>query len=154
MINNEEKEIKIDKSRNIYFDNNIICIEIKPNKDKIYNYLELDENYIYKDEVNLNYNNKLIYIINYQNEEINVLYGIINDIKDNKKIKNCSIILSLETFQIIGIYVDNLEIYKINYCILIKYLINEFNGYKNEINIIIKIYLDINLLKIIRIILS
>ena len=38
MINNEEKVIKIDKSRKIYFDNNIIFIEIKPNKDKIYNY--------------------------------------------------------------------------------------------------------------------
>jgi len=37
-LNNEEKEIKIDKSRKIYKDNNIIIIEIKPNKDKIYDY--------------------------------------------------------------------------------------------------------------------
>ena len=35
IINNEKKEIKIDKSRKIYKDNNIIIIEIKPNKDKI-----------------------------------------------------------------------------------------------------------------------
>ena len=54
----EEKEIKMDKSRKIYFNSNIIIIEIKPNKDKIYNYLELDENEIYK-ENNKEY--KLIY---------------------------------------------------------------------------------------------
>ena len=48
IINNEEKEIKIDKSRKLYKDNNIIMIEIKPNKDKIYDYLEFDENEIYK----------------------------------------------------------------------------------------------------------
>ena len=34
IINNEEKEIKIDKSRKIYRDDNIIIIEIKPNKTK------------------------------------------------------------------------------------------------------------------------
>ena len=31
IINNEERDIKIDKSRKIYKDNNIIIIEIKPN---------------------------------------------------------------------------------------------------------------------------
>ena len=51
IINNEEKEIKIDKSREIYIDNNIIIIEIKPNKDKIYYYLELDEDEIYKKKI-------------------------------------------------------------------------------------------------------
>ena len=61
-INNEVKEIKINKSRkkNIDIENNIIIIEIKPNKDKIYNYLELDENYIYKNKVKLENKNKLI----------------------------------------------------------------------------------------------
>ena len=127
-INNEVKEIKINKSRkkNIDIENNIIIIEIKPNKDKIYNYLELDENYIYKNKVKIRYNYKLIYIINYHNQEINVLYGIIDDIIDNKKIKNVSIILSLETFKIIGIYFDNLKNYNFNYSINI-YLMNLMN---------------------------
>ena len=51
-INNEVKEIKIDKSRKKYIniDYNIIIIEIKPNKDKIYNYLEFDEIYMYKNK--------------------------------------------------------------------------------------------------------
>ena len=59
IINNEEKEIKIDKSRKIYRDNNIIIIEIKPNKDKIYNYIGLNENEINKE----NKEYKSIYIM-------------------------------------------------------------------------------------------
>jgi len=141
-INNELKKIVIDKSRKKYIniDKNIIIIEIKPNKDKIYNYLEFDEIYIYKNKEKFEYNNKLIYIINYQNEELNVLYGLINDIIDNQEIEYGSIILSLETFKIIGIYVENLNNYNINYCIFIKNLIDEFNKYKKEINIIYKTY--------------
>jgi len=87
--NNKIKEIKIDNSRKKYInpDNNIAIIEIKPNKDKIYNYLELDENYIYKSRENIEkeYKNKSIYIIHYQKEKINVSYSLINDILDSKK---------------------------------------------------------------------
>ena len=125
IINNEEKEIKIDKSRKIYKDNNIIIIEIKPNKDKIYNYLELDENEIYKE----NKEYKSIYIIHLYNEEISVSYDIMNELIDNKKI--CPI-LSLKTFKIIGI--NNYKNINNN----IKYLIDKFNNYKDEINIIYK----------------
>jgi len=120
-INNEEKEIKIDKSRKIYKDNNIIIIEIKPNKDKIYDYLEFDENEIYKE--NIEY--KSIYIIHLYNEEISISHDIMNELIDNKEISIP--ILSLKTFKIIGIS---------NYSI--KYLIDKFNNYKNEINIIYK----------------
>jgi len=64
-INNFVKEIKIDKSRKKYINpqNNMLIIEIKPNKDKIFNYLELDENDIYKNKENLEleYKNKAIY---------------------------------------------------------------------------------------------
>ena len=90
----EEKEIKMDKSRKIYIDNNIIIIEIKPNKDKIYNYLELDENEIYKE----NKEYKSIYIIHLYNKEISVSYDIMNSLIDNKEI--CNLILSLKTFKI------------------------------------------------------
>ena len=78
ILNNEEKEIKIDKSRKIYFDNNIIIIEIKPYKDKIYNYLELDENEIYK-KIN-EYKSMYIYIIHLYNEQISVSYNIMNEL--------------------------------------------------------------------------
>jgi len=125
IINNEEKEIKIDKSRKIYKDNNIIIIEIRPNKDKIYDYLELDEYEIYSE--NIEY--KSIYIIYLYHEEISVSYDIRNEIIDNKEI--CPI-LSLKEFKIIGIYN-----YK-NINNSIKYIIDKFNNYKDEINIIYK----------------
>ena len=138
-INNELKKIKIDKSRKkyIYPNNNILFLEIKQNKDKIYNYLELDVNFIYKNEKNIDYKNKSIYILSYQ-EEVNVSYGLINDILDNKKIKYGSPILSLEAFKVIGIYFDNSKNNNINFSIFIKNLIDDFNKYKNEFNIIYK----------------
>ena len=51
-IKNKFKEISIDKSRKKYINpnNNISIIEIKSNKDKIYDYLELDEDDIYKNK--------------------------------------------------------------------------------------------------------
>ena len=150
-FNNEVKEIKIDNSRKIYnrYDKNIdiAIIEIKPNKDKIYNYFDLDENDIFKNERNLEleYKKRAIYIISYQNEEVSVSYGLINEIKNNNninyycKLKEDSFgspILSLKTFKIIGIHYGNSQNIKLNYGILIKYVIDEFN--KNKINIIYK----------------
>ena len=53
MINNKVKKIEMDNWRKKYTnpDKNIdiTIIEINPNKDKIHNYLELDENDIYKE---------------------------------------------------------------------------------------------------------
>ena len=87
IINKVEKEIKIDNSRQKYFnlEKSLTIIEIKPNKDKIYNYLDLDENEIYKENIELEYNKKPIYMIQKSNEEVSVSYGIMNDIKNNKK---------------------------------------------------------------------
>ena len=70
-FNDEAKEIKMDNSRKKYirYDKNIdiAIIEIKPNRDKIYNYLELDENAIYQNEKNIELENKkeqyILYII-------------------------------------------------------------------------------------------
>ena len=126
IINNEEKEIKVDKSRKIFIDNNLIFIEIKQNKDKIYNYLVLDENEIYKEKKQY----ESIYIIHLYNEEISVSYDIMNESIDNEEI--CSPILSLKTFKLIGIYNYKNKDYNI------KYLIDKYNEYKDEINIIYK----------------
>ena len=130
---------------------NIAIIEIKPNKDKIYNYLEIDENEISKNEKNLEieHKNKLIYIIYYQNEEVSVSYDLIDEIKDNNKINyyyrieeglSSNPILSLKTFKVIGIHYNISHNIKLNYGIFIKYLIDKINNnkYKNEINIIYK----------------
>ena len=117
-INKKEKEIIIDKSRKKYilYDNNIIIIEIKPNKDKIYNYLELDEIDIYKNKENLELINKnrFIYILHYYNEEVSVSYSILNDLIGNKEIKSVIPILSLKTFKVIGIYFNNSKNYNLN----------------------------------------
>ena len=153
IINNEVKEIKLDKSRKKYISHDknidISILEIKPNKDKIYNYLEFDENDIFKKEGNfeLEYKRELIYIIHYPNEKLSVSYGSINEIIDNKRFihyfrieegSSCSPILSLKTFKVIGIHSNYSKNVKLNYGIIIKYVINDFNEYKNEINIIYK----------------
>ena len=68
MINNEVKEIKIDNKRKKYANSDInidiTIIEIIPNKDGIYDYLEIDEKYLNKKKKNieLEYGNKSIYI--------------------------------------------------------------------------------------------
>jgi len=155
-INNEVKEIEIDDSRKKYTNSDknidITIIEIKPNKDGICNYLELDENDIYKNKKNieLEYKKKSIYILHYPKGKLNVSYGLIKDIKDNKKINHyCnteegssgSPILSLETFKVIGIHYGSAKKNKYNYGTFIKYVIYLFNNKyrnKNEINIIYK----------------
>ena len=158
MINNEVKKIEIDNMRKRYTNSDknidITIIEIKPNKDGINNYLEIDVNDINKNKENieLEYKKKSIYILHYPNEELSVSYGIIKDIIDNKTINHyCnteegssgSPILSLKTLKVIGIHYGSSKKFEFNYGTFIKYGIDEFNKYndikyKNEINIIYK----------------
>ena len=137
-INNKEKKIKLDNSRIKYinYDLDISIIEIKPNKDKIYNYLEIDENLI-----NDAYKHKPIYMIHYPNKTVVVSFGIIHNVIDNKIINHyCQVeegstgspILSLQTFKVIGIHYSQKN--KINIGKLIKNMIDEFNRNKNKIN--------------------
>ena len=160
MINNDVvKKIKIDNLRKKYTDKNIdvTIIEIKPNKDGIDNYLEIDD--IIKKEkefIEQNFKKKSIYIMQYPNEKLCVSYGLINDIMDNIKINHlCSTeegssgspILSLNTLKVIGIHYgssSNKNKY-LNFGTFIKYAIDEFDKYnknenknENEINIIYK----------------
>jgi len=91
IINNGVKKIKIDNSRKKFTnpDKNIdiTIIEIKPEKDEINDYLEIDENDIYqnKENIDLEYINKSIYLLHYPKGKLNVSFGIINNIIDNKK---------------------------------------------------------------------
>ena len=140
MINNKMKKIKIDNSRKKYTNSDknidITIIEIKPRTDGINNYLEIDENDINKDKENkeLEYQKKSIYIMHYPNEELSASYGLINDIIDNKTIEyycnteegsSGSPILSLKAFKVIGLHYGSSNKNKINYGILIKYAIDE-----------------------------
>ena len=157
-INKDVKEIKIDNSRKKYTNSDInidiTILEINPNKDRIYKYLDLDKNIKNKENIELEYKNKSIYVLHYPGGKLKVSYGILNDILDNKKINHyCnteegssgSPILSLETFKVIGIhwgcFHNSSQKNKLNYGTFIKYAIDLFNDkykYKNEINLIYK----------------
>ena len=135
-INEKMKIIKKDNTRKKILIKDITFIEIKPNKDHIEekNYMELDEEYL-KKEKELEYDKKSIYILHYRREELNVSYGLIKEIKDEKIKYYCNIeegsyccpILSLKNNKIIGIYYrysSNSNI-NINYGILINKICNK-----------------------------
>ena len=152
ILNNKEqkiiKEIKLDKSRRRYTNINdeegidITIIEIKPNIDNIYNFLEIDD-----ETLDLECKRKSVYILHYPKEKKLVSYGLINDIIADKKINHyCnteegssgSPILSLNNYKVLGVHYGGLykPNIKINNGTSIKYAVNEFNNkYKNEINL-------------------
>ena len=165
-INDRPKIIKIDKTRKKYTDEtlDITFIEIKPNEDDIHNYLEIDEEDINekKNNIELEYKNKSIYILHYPKGELSISCGVIKEIKNRKIIEHlCSTeegssgspLLSLKTYKVIGIHFGGDLNEKINYGIFIKYAIDIFinninknnnnninnnknnNIYRNEINI-------------------
>ena len=86
-IDDEPKSIELGDIRYVNKNYNKAVIEIK-DKSIIKYYFEIDEN-VYKSELEIDtyYHNESIYIIQYDNENnISLLYGIINDIY--KKWKN------------------------------------------------------------------
>jgi len=116
--------------------------------------LELDEN-IYEKEIENYYNNEMIYIINYNKNNISVIYSKINKINnyelfyskyfDNNY--NMLPIFNLSNNKIIGIHIKNSKYYYKG--LLFNFIINEFiEEYKidkinkylwNEIDILMKI---------------
>ena len=153
-INDKPKKIKIDKTRKKYTNEelDITFIEIKPDKDDINIFMELD-NDINKNNttLELEYMKKSIYIIQYLKGELNVSYGLIDNLIEGKKINHCcnteegssgSPILSLKTYKIIGIHYGGNN--NKNFGTFIKYAIEQFEKekqikYKNEINLKYKI---------------
>ena len=95
---NIEKEILIDESRKryTYIDDkegiDVTILEIKPNKDNIYDYLEIDDKIL-----ELACERKSIYILHYPKEKKLVSYGLIKDIMDGKKINHfCNINIKMK----------------------------------------------------------
>ena len=153
--NKEKKRINIEK-RNIYtsvkYDTTII--PINSNEDKIYNYLDIDEEIF---DENINIFNKSIYILQYPKNKINdeqkaaVSYGILKNIQDEYNIvhfcctdngSSGSPILLLSNKKIIGIHKESVNKYNYNRGTYLKYPINEYlNNFNknNEINMKIKI---------------
>ena len=148
----EKKDIEIDESRKTFTKLNddegidITIIEIKQQKDEINNFLGYDNDEI----LGIEYKRKSIYILHYPNDKKLVSYGLIQDIRDGKKIchycnteegSSGSPILSLNNFKVIGVHyggVNDKNIMtkiKLNYGTFIKHAITLFNEeYKNEIN--------------------
>ena len=153
-FNNENeliyKDIKINQERLIYtskkYDTTII--EIKKEKDEIFNYLELDKN-IFQDNSNLLYYNDTIYILHYPGNKIaSVSYGLLNKKEEinfemlhycsTEKGSSGSPILSLNDMKVIGIH-KSAGNFNFNKGSFLKYPIEEFisqikdNKLKNEI---------------------
>ena len=148
IINNKALKITLDKRRLKYTNKElgVTFIEIKIKKDEIYenNFMEIEENDLDK-EKNMEYKRKSIYILHYPKGKLNVSYGIINDLLNEKTINHyCKIeegsssspILSIETFKIIGMHNFSSNKYtKLNFGTFIKCIINDFinNVNKHEI---------------------
>jgi hypothetical protein len=148
-LNNDEKiiTIKLNEDRRILcnkeYDTSII--EIKPEKDKIKDFMELDEN-IFKEDSNILYNRKSIYIIHYPNsEEVKVSYAIINNVEEYNISHYCCVeagssgspIINLLNNKIIGIHKNGNSRFKVNYGTYLKYPINDFINQFIKNNIII-----------------
>ena len=142
----EKKNIDINVNRKIYtnvkYDTTII--EIKPEKDRIYNFLELDTYILFNDDITLF--NESIYTLQYhkigKEQKSSVSYGIIKQIEEYYNINYyCytgpgsagSPILNLVNNRLVGIHRGNNNLY--NKGTLLKYPINE---YINNFNLIDK----------------
>ena len=121
---NIEKEIRIDNTRkkmtiiNEEDGIDITIIEIRPNQDKINNFLEIDDKIL-----ELECKRKSVYILHYPKDKQLVSYGLINDILDGKKIyhycntedgSSGSPILSLNNFKVIGVHYGGSKIKYLN----------------------------------------
>jgi len=150
-INNEIFRIEFGKGKyfNKYY--SLAIIEIKEN-DKINN-LELDDN-LYINEYQNYYYKESIYILNYNKNDIEVIYSIINNINNseiiyrgyfNKKNNHILPIFNLTNNKLIGLSINNYKYYNKGTLFrkVIKEFINEFkhidNNKWNEINILINI---------------
>ena len=141
----EKKNIDISEKRKIYTNikYDITIIEIKPEKDKIYNFLEIDK-FIFNE--NINFFNESIYILHYQKygkeQKSSVSYGIIKLLEDDYHLKyycyadsgsSGGPIMNLLNNKIIGIHKES-SIYNFNKGTLLKYPIHEYINNFNLIN--------------------
>ena len=138
LLNDEKDVLKIDLTikREKYFNKeyDITLIELKE-KDKINDFLELDDN-ILNDNEEMYYEKKSIYILHYLlGNDICVSYGILNRINEYDIIHICSTdngssgspILNLENNKVIGIHKEestNSNYYNYNRGALLKYPLN------------------------------
>ena len=140
IIFNENKEVRriiINKNRKVFTNKelDVSFIEIKPN-DNIKYYLEIDEEIVNAEKSlqQAKYKKHSIYLMHYPDEEVEVSYGLIQNISENNINHLCRTengssgapILSLKSFKVIGIHYGGIN-NKYNIGTLIKYPIDKFN---------------------------
>ena len=142
-LNNLIKKIQINDNRKIYTNRNydITIIEIIPEKDNIFNFLELDEKIFFEDS-DLFLRRLSIYLL-YSGKTISVSYGLIININGAKISHNCNSdngsaggpIFNFSTQKVIGIHIGSSNMIIHNAGTLLKYHINEFiNLHKDYIS--------------------
>ena len=117
-LNNDKETLTIDLGieREIYFNEyyDITLIELNE-KDKIKEYLELDDN-LFQDNAGGIYKNKSIYILHYPDgKEAKVSYGLLNNINKYNIFHKCSVdngsngspILNIQNNKVFGIHNNN-----------------------------------------------
>ncbi len=141
----KEKNIELNEDRQIYTNKeyNITIIEIKKSKDKINDFLELDENIF---RVSPNIFNETAYIIQYPKiltqQKAAVSYGIVKEIDDYEIIHFCytesgssgAPILNLSNNKVIGIHRESSTKLNCNKGTFLKKPINEFLNRVNLLN--------------------
>ena len=139
-LNNETKKINLKDNRIIYTNReyDITIIEIIPEKDLIYYFLELDERIFDKDiqffkNMNiytLQCNNKVSFGILKKTKEYNILHSCNTDM-----ISGGSPIMNLSNSKVVGIHKGTISGMNVNLGTILKYPINEFiNNYKEYID--------------------
>ena len=136
------KSIKIDKNKKIYMNKEYDITMIEISKDDSISddyFFELDEN-VLNDNSELIYENKPLYIFDYtQNDEPSLFFCSLNKIVGYKLIHDCEMrykgmpILNLQNNKVIGMNTDQ----KLG--TFLKYVLNDFNGMKNQIKITLNI---------------
>ena len=109
----------------------ITIVEIKPEEDKIDDFMELDDNIFNEDTFNISYSKHSIYIIQYPNgEKAKVSYAIIKEMDKNNIFHFCCTekgssgapIINLLNHKIIGIHKKGSSEKEINVGTNLKYL--------------------------------
>ena len=151
IINEESKTKNINLNNRIKYTNeeyDITIIEIKQEYDKIYNFLELDNNII-TETSNIKYIKESIYIIQYPEGKLSVSYGLLNNIQEEKKYNFCHLcstkegssgspILNLSNNKVIGIHKESSKKnFNYNVGLFLNFPLNQFieqNCYNKKYN--------------------
>ena len=142
-LNNETKIIKIDDGRKTFANRelNISIIEIIPERDNIFNFMEIDENFISISD--REYSDISAYILQYNDDKKLISCGLVKNIRENKVLHSCNTtnfsggapILNLTSGKIIGIHFGSKLNVNYNYGIFIKPTVMNFiKIYKDYIN--------------------